>query len=64
MLLYCNVHKEKNARIITDETGANNDNKFFKKLPTLCKTMGIDCMSLPEFLKQHDIIHVRLSLNL
>lgn len=60
MLLYCDKHKgDSQMRLLTDETRANNDSKYFKKLPTLCDTAGIECIDLPEFLRQHDLIHVK-----
>lgn len=41
---------QKPITIITEETEASNDNKAFKKLPTICKMMDIDVMTLPEYL--------------
>lgn len=61
MLLFCEKHKNSiiTARILTDETGVNNDNKYFKKLPVLCTTMGIESIDLPSFFKEHDLIDVK-----
>lgn len=60
MLLFCNNHRTGNspARLLTDESGKNNDSKYFKKLPLLCDTMGIQCINLPTFLKEHDLVHI------
>ncbi len=61
MLLYCNKHKTlfSDVRLLTDETGKNNDSKYFKKLPTLCEIMDINCINLPDFLNEHDLIHIK-----
>lgn len=34
-LIYCAM--ENNHTIITEETPTNNDNKLFKKIPTICQ---------------------------
>lgn len=54
MLLYCYHNKDElyAPKIVTDESGVNNDNKCFKKLPMLCKTLGIEVMDTPTFLKE------------
>ena len=55
--------KEKNSAtpvtIITEETEASNDNKAFKKLPAICKIVGVDVITLPEYLPR-----IGLSMNL
>lgn len=43
--------------IITEETIASNDKKCFKKIPAICKAQKIECLTLPEFLKDKLKIH-------
>lgn len=50
--------KDLRVILVTEETEGGNDNKFFKKIPTICKDLGIETMSLPELLKQYDDIDV------
>ena len=46
--------------IVTEETPTNNDNKLFKKIPTICKMQNIKCISLVELLKERvDICFVK-----
>ncbi|HJX50944.1 MAG TPA: DUF4411 family protein [Candidatus Nanoarchaeia archaeon] len=42
-----------NPLIVTEETGAENDNKIFKKLPTICSILNIEQCSLPTLIKDH-----------
>jgi hypothetical protein len=39
-------------RIVTEETEGSNDNKHFKKIPSLCKPIGITTISLPTLLQE------------
>ena len=34
--------------IVTEETETKNDNKVFKKIPEICKMLGIKAITLPE----------------
>lgn len=36
--------------IVTEETSEVNDNKAFKKLPAICKQLGIRSINLPQYL--------------
>jgi len=40
--------------LVTEESDSNNDNKLFKKIPTICKELNIKTMTLPELLKKYD----------
>lgn len=46
--------KERNSddpvTIITEETETSNDNKAFKKLPAICKIVGVEVITLPQYL--------------
>lgn len=37
--------------VVTEETEYNNDNKSFKKLPTICKILEINVLTLPNLLR-------------
>ncbi|MBI2428114.1 MAG: DUF4411 family protein [Ignavibacteriales bacterium] len=37
--------------LATEETESSNDNKLFKKIPTICKELGIVTKTLPALLK-------------
>lgn len=39
--------------IITEETISNNDNKLFKKIPSICKELNIECIGLPELFEKY-----------
>lgn len=44
--------------IVTEETESNNDNKLFKKIPTICKELEIETMTLPELIAKYDGIDI------
>lgn len=39
--------------IVTEESEISNDNKAFKKIPTLCKILKLNVMTLPELLEKY-----------
>ena len=65
MILYCLNQKYKNPdldiRIVTEETDTPNDNKAFKKIPSICKTLNIKVSTLPEYLDE--IEDIKLEFN-
>ncbi len=36
--------------IVSEESGSANDQKLFKKIPTICTILKIECSSLPELI--------------
>lgn len=44
--------------LVTEETESSNDNKLFKKIPAICKELGIDTMTLPELIAKYDGIDI------
>ncbi|AJC93681.1 DUF4411 family protein [Campylobacter volucris] len=54
------VFYNKNITIITEETINSNDNKFFKKIPAICKFQNINCINLPQFLQEQIQIHYEI----
>lgn len=53
LLLYALSKKNDKIVIISEETETNNDNKSFKKLPSICKILGLQIMTLPYLLDQY-----------
>jgi Domain of unknown function (DUF4411) len=51
LIMYSMSIKSENPIIITEETKSANDNKIFKKIPTCCTEVGIECITLPKLLK-------------
>ena len=41
----------KNVLVVTEETSANNDNKLFKKIPTICKEIDVISINLPKLIE-------------
>ena len=37
--------------VVTEETSANNDNKLYKKIPSICKELNIECIGLPKLIE-------------
>lgn len=56
LILYCRKHTNLMdvPRIITEETETSNDNKGFKKIPSLCKIVGVVPITLPEYLRESE----------
>jgi len=53
LLLYSLLNKNDEIVIVSEETEASNDNKSFKKLPAICKILGINVLTLPELLDRY-----------
>jgi len=45
--------------VVSEESSAGNDDKMFKKIPTICSNIGINCIQLPELLQMFNEIEVR-----
>ena len=52
------VNEDEEIILVTEETESNNDNKLFKKIPSICKELSISTMTLPELLAKYDDINV------
>ena len=44
--------------LVTEETESSNDNKLFKKIPTICKELNVETMTLPELLGNYEDIDI------
>lgn len=63
MILYAYSLKEKeDIVIVTEETGYSNDNKPFKKIPSICSIVGVRTLNLPCFLKENNIINLAVEV--
>ncbi|MEQ8581458.1 MAG: DUF4411 family protein [Marinoscillum sp.] len=64
MIIYTlnRIHENKDLdiRIITEESEVSNDNKAFKKIPAICKQLGIRQQTLPEILKEYSGIDLKI----
>jgi len=60
LILFClNFKKEypfEDIYLVTEETEESNDSKVFKKIPAICKEVGIQTLSLPQMLEKFDKI--------
>lgn len=54
LLLYSLQNKANNVVIVSEETVTSNDNKLFKKLPSICKILNLPIITLPKLLDQFD----------
>jgi hypothetical protein len=60
LLLYSLHISSQNPIIITEETEHSNDRKIFRKIPSNCKHLNIDCCTLPELLNEKYKIGLKL----
>ena len=51
-------NKGEHVFLVTEETESSNDNKLFKKIPAICKELGIETMTLPELIAKYDGIDI------
>ena len=47
--------------IVTEETEKANDNKFFKKIPAICKILDLNVLTLPQLFAKSDGIEIKIS---
>jgi len=61
IILYADSQKKLGIDIIvvTEESAVNNDNKAFKKIPSICEILDIKCMTLPQILQTFEEIEIR-----
>lgn len=63
MMLYSYSIKDmEDVVIVTEETGYSNDGKPFKKIPDICKIIGVKTENLPSFLLENDFINISVEL--
>lgn len=63
IILCENMQNEgKEVVLVTEESAINNDNKLFKKIPSICKELSIKTQTLPDFLMTSEEIGIDFSL--
>lgn len=45
--------------VVSEESSVGNDDKMFKKIPTICSNIAIVCIQLPELLQKYSELDVR-----
>ena len=55
------IKKEDDVLIVTEETKSNNDNKGFKKIPTICQILEIKVLTLPQLLETYRDIDINIT---
>ena len=45
--------------IVSEESSAGNDDKMFKKIPVICRSISLDCITIPTLLQKYNEIEVR-----
>ncbi|MHB1920997.1 MAG: DUF4411 family protein [Chitinophagaceae bacterium] len=62
LVLFCLNKKNDNPMediyLVTEETEDSNDSKVFKKIPTICKALEIDTITLPQLLNKFEKINL------
>lgn len=48
-------------QILTEESATQNDGKLFKKIPSICKELGIRALTSVEFFKELDSIKISIN---
>lgn len=56
------IKSNEDVVLVTEETDVGNDNKLFKKIPAICKELGIETLTLPELLLKFDDIGMEFRL--
>lgn len=52
------LRKGEAASLVTEETESGNDNKLFKKIPAICKDLGIGTLTLPALIAKYEDIDI------
>lgn len=65
LILFClNLKKDnplfEDTYIVTEETERSNDSKVFKKIPAICKELGIKTLNLPQLLEKYNEIKLEI----
>lgn len=56
LILYSLAKIKDDIVIVSEETESSNDNKAFKKLPTICKYLNLEIITLPELIERYQEI--------
>lgn len=65
LIMYCQYlikdYPEEEIYLVTEETTAANDLKFFKKIPAICTILNIPVITLPELLEKYPELDFKFS---
>lgn len=66
IILYADYLKRTNedVQVLTEETPTSNDCKIFKKIPSICKMINVEALSLPKYLESLSDISIEVKNNL
>lgn len=66
IILYADYLKRTNedVQVLTEETPTSNDGKIFKKIPSICKMINVEALSLPKYLESLSDISIEVKNNL
>ena len=63
LILFCLNLKKHNPSeeiyLVTEETEDSNDSKIFKKIPAICRTLGLETLTLPQMIDKFDKISLK-----
>ena len=63
LILFCLNLKKHNPSeeiyLVTEETEDSNDSKIFKKIPAICRTLGLETLTLPQMIDKFDKIRLK-----
>jgi hypothetical protein len=61
IILYAFIQKKLGnvITVVSEESFAGNDDKAFKKIPTICSSIELDCITLPSLILKYNELEVR-----
>ena len=59
MIMYFMNNRQGNVVIVTEESESPNDNKTFKKLPSICKIIDCEVINLPSWIQRCNGIDIK-----
>lgn len=54
------INKLEKFIIVSEETSMSNDRKIFKKIPFMCRELGIEILTLPKMLQQLNDLKIEI----
>ncbi|MBE2281632.1 MAG: DUF4411 family protein [Ignavibacteriaceae bacterium] len=60
IILADNLKDKEEIVVVTEEKERSNDSKAFKKIPAICKLLGITCISLPVYLEKYSNLNIEI----
>lgn len=64
LIIYClnliQQYPNEEVILVSEETATNNDNKLFKKIPSICRELNIITLTLPQMLRRNSGIEIEI----